>query len=112
MEALDQKKVAELLSLMGDDYPSVFNAFNESALKCLQQLSIAIEKLDIQNIERTSHTLKGSSANIGALQLSKLCDVIVSKARNADDDGYAELFDKVNKEYDKVRDAISKLLEK
>ena len=109
MDALDPKKVAELVSLMGESVTSVYEAFNKSAQHCLQDLELAINHLDIHKIEQASHTLKGSSANIGALQLSLLCDEIVSKARNADND-YTGHYDKVAEEYEKVKVAISRLL--
>ena len=112
MSALEKKTLQELKGLMGDAYQSIFDAFNNSAQKCVEDLQQAINNKDIHKIERSSHTLKGSSANVGAMRLSKLCDLIVSKARNSDNDGYNDYFDKVMDEYNKVKTEIVELFEK
>lgn len=110
MAAIDPKTLSELRSLMGDDLDSVFHAFIGSANQCLDDLSNAINKNDIHKIERSSHTLKGSSANIGAAKLSRLCAVIVEMARNTEQGGYENALGDVVDEYGKVESEITTLL--
>lgn len=110
MKALNQKTLDELKELMGESYLSVFQAFAKSAKKCIEDIELAVAKNDIQVIERSSHTLKGSSANIGAINLSKLCADVVDMARNSVSDGYLESLGKVKDEYKKVEAEIDVLL--
>ena len=110
MKALNQQTLAELKDLMGENYLSVFQAFVKSARKCIEDIELAIEKNDIHVIERSSHTLKGSSANIGAIHLSELSADVVDMARNSVSEGYLESLGKVKDEYNKVEAEIDVLL--
>ena len=107
MSALDAKTVAELKGLMGDAYETVYEAFARSARQCMEELAVAIEHSEIYKIERTAHTLKGSSANVGAQQLSHLCAEVVDMARSKQEQGYAELFEKIDAEYRRVEQAVA-----
>ena len=110
MAALDPKTLAELKSLMGDNYKTVFQAFIKSAQQCLDDLASAIENNETHKTERASHTLKGSSANIGAVELSSLCAEMVAMARNSVPQGYTEVLQEILAEYDRVKAEIAVLL--
>jgi PAS domain S-box-containing protein len=51
----------------------VFKAFDTSVGRLLPQLEEAAQTADLQGVRHVTHTLKSSSASIGALKLSKLC---------------------------------------
>jgi len=48
----------------------------EQSSQLLDELLMACRKSDVESVRRISHTLKSSSANIGALNFSKLCRVV------------------------------------
>lgn len=110
MSSLDEKVVLELKGLMGDDYPLVLDAFIRSADQAVAQLTLAVENNDVKLIETITHTLKGSSANIGAKKLSHICSLMVEDARNSMTDNFKAYHDNIILEYGNVNGSIKELL--
>ena len=62
----------------------VLTAFETSLARLMPQLTQAQGSQDSNAIRHVAHTLKSSSASIGALQLSKLCAELESVARSGE----------------------------
>ncbi|MGE3538061.1 MAG: response regulator [Candidatus Tectimicrobiota bacterium] len=75
--ALDAVAFAELQGLFAGEDPShllkLMSHFLEDAATRVDILHEAATRQDALTLERTAHALKSSSANIGALQLTRLC---------------------------------------
>jgi len=110
MSALDKKVVSELQELIGDDYLTVFEAFLRTADQSMKDLTNAIESEDVKTVEMITHTLKGSSANIGAKQLSRLSELALTDARKSITDNFASHLSNIQAEYGDVSKAIHDLL--
>ena len=65
----------------------IMAAFDASLQRLLPQLAQAQETRDCNVIRHVAHTLKSSSASIGALHLSKLCAELEATARVGELDG-------------------------
>ena len=63
----------ELIKLFLEDVPSQLKALREAG-----------EKDDAKSVERTAHTLKGSSSNMGALRMVTLCAELEEIGRSGD----------------------------
>jgi len=61
---------------------------------------------DWNAIERTAHTLKGASANVGATGLAAVCASLETRAREARHDDAAALLDQFDAELMRVRAAL------
>ncbi len=59
----------------------VFNAFEISLNRLLPQLVQARDAADSSGVRLVAHTLKSSSATVGALELSRLCAEVEVQAR-------------------------------
>jgi HPt (histidine-containing phosphotransfer) domain-containing protein len=59
----------------------VTRLFVENANQRLNELRSAAQTSDMEKIESSAHSLKGSSANLGARKLSSMCGVIVDQVR-------------------------------
>ncbi|MDL2336739.1 MAG: Hpt domain-containing protein [Pseudomonadota bacterium] len=59
----------------------VFNAFETSLNRLLPQLIQALDAADAPGVRLVAHTLKSSSATVGALELSRLCAEVEVQAR-------------------------------
>lgn len=59
----------------------VFNAFETSLSRLLPQLTQARDAADASGVRLVAHTLKSSSATVGALELSRLCAQVEVQAR-------------------------------
>lgn len=91
--------------------PRVINAFVKSLDKLLPDLQRAREAgMDLAAIRHVAHTLKSSSASLGALQLSKVCADIEAMARNGQTEGLDKLIDGMHDEAGLVRQALEALL--
>ena len=65
----------------------VFQAFESSAQRLLPQVHTALASGDLAGVRHVAHTLKSSSASIGAIKLSRLCAEIESMVRLETVDG-------------------------
>jgi HPt (histidine-containing phosphotransfer) domain-containing protein len=65
----------------------VLTAFEASLTRLMPQLAQAQGTQDCAVIRHVAHTLKSSSASVGALHLSKLCAELEAAARGAELDG-------------------------
>ena len=81
----DFKLLDDLEEVLSEEqYAEIVLLFIEGADKRLNELRVAIQNLDVKGIEFSAHSLKGSSANLGARKLSEICDLLVDKVRKND----------------------------
>lgn len=71
----------ELEAVMGSDYVSLIQLFLEDAPKQIKQLEAAAAENNIHGMIAPAHTLKSSSANLGAMALSTIAKRIEIGAR-------------------------------
>jgi two-component system, sensor histidine kinase and response regulator len=64
---------------------------------------------DVATLERSAHTLKGASANVGASTLAQLCGALESHARMEQLDEVSGLMDQCDAEFARVQDALEVL---
>lgn len=88
----------------------VLRAFDASARRLTQQLVEARARDDLQGIRHVAHTLKSSSASIGALDLSRLCAEIEASIRNEALASLGDRLDVMDRELDAVLQAVQSLL--
>jgi HPt (histidine-containing phosphotransfer) domain-containing protein len=90
--------------------PRVLQAYQSSAARLLAQLDEARGRGDLQGVRHVAHTLKSSSASIGALQLSALCAEAERRARDGTADGLDDLLDRMVAESGRVLAALAPAL--
>ncbi|HAR96598.1 MAG TPA: histidine kinase, partial [Deltaproteobacteria bacterium] len=94
-----------------DVVASIINIYLVNSPTLLGQAQQALTTGDSETLRRASHTLKSSSANVGALMLSEMCRDLETLARaNAlanDEKQATRLFAKISDEFTRVRDALS-----
>ena len=67
--------------MMGDEYLGLIKLFLEDAPTHIHQLEVAAAANDLPGLVSPAHTLKSSSANLGALALSAVAKRIELAAR-------------------------------
>ena len=103
LRELDPKGTSRLLE-------RVLRAFETSATRLGEQFDAARKSGDMQGIRHVVHTLKSSSASIGALALARICAEIEASIRA---DALAELperFDLMDRELKAVLQAVTPML--
>jgi signal transduction histidine kinase/CheY-like chemotaxis protein/HPt (histidine-containing phosphotransfer) domain-containing protein len=112
MTALDAGIVGDLLDTMGGEFGDLVRVYLEDAPLRVAELVVAAETGDAAAQVSPAHTLKSSSANIGATQLSDLARTIEHAARAGIATGPAELAAGLRAEYERVAEELSRLIEK
>ncbi|MCB1606404.1 MAG: response regulator [Xanthomonadales bacterium] len=79
--AIDEQIVSELLEVMGSEFTSLVRVYLEDTPKNLKALNQAAENGDIAAMVAPAHSLKSTSANLGAMALSELAKQIEHGAR-------------------------------
>jgi PAS domain S-box-containing protein len=88
----------------------VVSAFESSVGRLMPQLEEALNTNELGGIRHVAHTLKSSSASIGAMKLSKMCADLESRARSEQADGMAERIAELQSEVEIVRVALKRVL--
>jgi HPt (histidine-containing phosphotransfer) domain-containing protein len=112
MTALDAGIVGDLLDTMGGEFGDLVRVYLEDAPLRVAELVVAAETGDAAAQVSPAHTLKSSSANIGATELSDLARTIEHAARAGIATGPAELAAGLRAEYERVAEELSRLIEK
>lgn len=84
----------------------VFKAFEDSIERLRPQLLAALARGDASGLRHVAHTLKSSSASIGAIKLSSLCAEMESMTRDGQTDGMADRTHALCAEIDAVLAAL------
>lgn len=108
---LDNSIVDDLREFMGSDYQSLIRIYLEDSPKLLQQIQMALSNQDATALIGPAHTLKSSSANLGAMRLSKLAALFEKNARSGSLVVPNQEVTKLNEEFNQVINALNKLLD-
>jgi two-component system sensor histidine kinase/response regulator len=84
--------------------------FLAGADKLISALRRALAEGDAAEMVRSAHTLSGSSANLGATDLARLCATLASPGEAAEKVGRAEHFAAIEAELERVRSALGSLV--
>jgi len=90
----------------------VVTAYMGDTPRHLHALRQALGGLDAESVRRVAHSLKSSSANIGAARLATLCRELEGLGRAGSVDGAAPLLYDMEREFVSVRQSLHALLEK
>ena len=89
----------------------VIQAFEKSLERLLPELAQARGAgLNLAVVRHVCHTLKSSTASLGALELSRRCAQIEAQARDGRAEGLDKLLDGMHDELARVRVALAALL--
>ncbi|WP_111656223.1 Hpt domain-containing protein [Isoalcanivorax indicus] len=86
---LDRQLIAELRDIMGAEFPVLVQAYLRDAAVRLEELRDLTQAQSAphgatdaaEGVRRAAHTLKGSSSNLGAVEVARLCAELEDRAR-------------------------------
>ena len=90
----------------------VLKAYQSSAARLMPQLEAARAAGDDATVRLVAHTLKSSSASIGAMALSARCAQVESLLREGTTDGLADAIDAMRAAVAEALQAIAALLDR
>ncbi|MDQ5848445.1 MAG: response regulator, partial [Pseudomonadota bacterium] len=110
-EVLDRQVLDQLRTLLTNGKPEilarVINLYLVESPKLIQKLKQAAGASDAPEIARSAHSLKSSSANVGARVLSRYCEDIEASARRADTGEACKILAKIETEHGCVQTALT-----
>ncbi len=89
----------------------ILRAYLDSAIALMQQLDQALVVGDAETLRRTAHTLKSSSANVGAETLATLFKELENLGRTAQLDAAAKVAEPLRAEFTRAEGELRKLLQ-
>jgi len=112
-EVLDMSVIASLRELDGDGEQSLFRELLElyvdDSTNQMRRLEQALQRGDTKVAERVAHTLKSSSANLGAMAMSKICLEMELRGRGQSPATMAELLPATREEHARAVGALEAL---
>ena len=110
---LDMEVIQSLRELGGDDDPGLvvelIDLFLSDAPIRMSEVDQGFDNQNFELLERAAHTLKSSSANIGARGLSEICFEIEKKARENCADGLQPLVEASRRTFAQVETAMQEI---
>lgn len=103
---LDTQLLADLKDLLADSFNELIDRYTEDTQARFNHLSEAICEGDHTKIYHESHGIKGSSANVGATQLARICGQIEAMGQANTLDGVNSLFAQAQQEFNGVSEYL------
>ncbi len=99
---LDRQVLNDLIDIMGDEYVDLIEVYLEDTPNCIGQLAEAADADDIDGLIAPAHSLKSTSANLGAIGLSELAKAVEHGAREGTIGDVAQKLKAIQSEFDQV----------
>jgi signal transduction histidine kinase/CheY-like chemotaxis protein/HPt (histidine-containing phosphotransfer) domain-containing protein len=110
--ALDASVIGDLVDVMGDEFTELVRVYLEDTPKSVALLEQAAASQRIEGIVAPSHSLKSTSANLGAIRLAELAKRLEHGARSGDLADPQILVNELKREYALVAAALTDLIAK
>ncbi|NEQ40976.1 MAG: response regulator [Okeania sp. SIO3I5] len=107
--AIDIAVLQELKEIAGDDSEMVveiIDCYVKDTPTLLDDISQAIEKDQAELLQKSAHTMKSSSASVGAIKLSEFCKELEYIGRGGTTKGADVILSQVKAEYERVENAL------
>ncbi|MCF6324491.1 MAG: Hpt domain-containing protein [Gammaproteobacteria bacterium] len=105
--SIDDAALTALKEATEEMFAEIIEVYLEDTPKRLSLLLSALEENNINAMLEESHCLKGSSGNIGALKLSKICAEIESQSKAGSITNQKEYLQHAFNEFDHIRKKLT-----
>jgi CheY-like chemotaxis protein/HPt (histidine-containing phosphotransfer) domain-containing protein len=106
-EVIDDAVFANLRDLMGDEFKVLLQAYMEDTAEFVKLLRHACDKEDYAAMQVPAHSMKSSSANIGAITLSGLAKKLEDQVRSDKLENVEQQVEDIEEEFKRVVDALA-----
>ena len=84
MSILCQNTINSLREATGEVFDMILDTYMKDAQKNVESMIVSSQSHDTDELLRLTHTLKGSSRNVGASELADLCESLEKDLRNGE----------------------------
>jgi CheY-like chemotaxis protein len=108
--ALDPQVLQTFHDMMGESATEMLHQLMDIYLEdtpaMLETLKIALQENNLAALQHTAHTLKSSSAALGAIKFSQLCQDLENLSQSQVTTGLCELVAQIESEYQRVKQEV------
>ena len=105
-QVIDYDNLNMLKSVIGDDLKPILTSFLEITPDLITHVKQAITDQDASALQHHAHTLKGSAANIGAIELPAISLKLETMGKTAQLDGAEQQFTLAEQAYQSLAQAL------
>ncbi|MBS1250276.1 MAG: hypothetical protein MAG431_01869 [Chloroflexi bacterium] len=109
-DVLDMEKIEQLKMVMGEDAAEVIGDLIDTLLDSgksqMKAIKEALAEGDLETVKLKAHTLKGSSGNMGARELSDTCSEMEKRAEKGELRGARALQDTLFSDFEQAMLAL------
>lgn len=106
---LNLEQLSELKEVLEDEFSVLITTYLQDAILRQQMITSAINAKDYDAARLAAHSLKGASANLGALMLAEICEHLEHDCRAGRYDNCEEYNQKIGEEFLIVERELMKL---
>ena len=107
-EVLDRRVLGDLARVLkADRLAGMISLYLTESRKLVERVKQAASAGDAPEMARSAHSLKSSSANVGAMMLSRYCADLEAAARRADSEEASKILAKLESEHGCVQSALA-----
>lgn len=106
-EILDMSLVSELKDVMGDDFAALVASFEQDGERRIAAMREALGDSDMETLRATAHSFKGSSGNVGAVQVAQACLAMETAAQSNDQAGASAVLERLGERFRAALGALS-----
>ncbi len=100
----DDLRVRTDLKLLGPKVlGEIIDKFIDNAEQQEAEIRQALERADVEGVKDAAHSLKGSSATVGAVRMAELCKELELGARRGSIEGAGKKLRRLSSELERVR---------
>ena len=103
LPSVDEGALQELKVITEDAFQTIVQTFLDSGEQTIHDIEAAYQSRNFENLHFHAHSLKGASANMGALKLSDLCAQINVLAKASSTENMEEIIKQCCDEWQVVK---------
>jgi len=107
--AIDIPTIEALKEIMGDAFSVLLPTFTDETGKLVHSLSELHKQNDIEVFTRNAHSIKSSSANLGAAKLSTLAGELEAQGKSGDIANAPTIIERLTKEFELACNELKRL---
>lgn len=108
-EPLDMELVGELQDIMADGFVTLVESYQRDASQRLVSMQAALDAEDRSQLRQLAHSLKGSSSNLGAVQVTALCVALEGQVADAEASKLQQLLNELDVAHVTAVEALTEL---
>jgi len=99
--------LSKRLGLEEDEFMELVELFLETGKSDLVQLEVAVQEENIEEVVKSSHSIKGASGNLGFKEIFEVAKGVELNARQNSLDGASEAVGTIKKQLDQIAKEIT-----